>query len=87
MDFEKVWTPHITKQSLYEISGHWAKFGDELFLVESQETSDKFAMKPMNCPHHTQIYASQPRSYKDLPVRYLETTTITGMKKQENLAA
>lgn len=73
--FEKVWTPHITKKDLYEKSGHWAKFGDELFLVTSQETSDEFALKPMNCPHHTQIYASKPRSYKDLPVRYLETTT------------
>lgn len=73
--FQKVWTPHITKQDLYEKSGHWAKFGDELFLVTSQETSDKMALKPMNCPHHTQIYASQPRSYRDMPVRYLETTT------------
>lgn len=73
--FTKVWTPHITKQDLYEASGHWAKFGDELFLVTSQETSDKMALKPMNCPHHTQIFASQPRSYRDMPVRYLETTT------------
>lgn len=73
--FEKVWTPHITKKDLYEKSGHWAKFGDELFLVQSQETSDDFALKPMNCPHHTQIYASSLKSYKDLPVRYIETTT------------
>jgi threonyl-tRNA synthetase len=73
--FQKVWTPHITKQDLYETSGHWAKFGDELFLVTSQETDDKMALKPMNCPHHTQIYASRPRSYRDMPVRYLETTT------------
>jgi len=74
--FQKVWIPHITKHDLYETSGHWAKFGDELFLVKSQETSDDFVMKPMNCPHHTQIFASQPRSYRDMPVRYLETTTI-----------
>lgn len=73
--FQKVWTPHITKTSLYEASGHWAKFGDELFLVTSQETDDKMALKPMNCPHHTQIYASQPRSYRDMPIRFLETTT------------
>lgn len=73
--FQKVFTPHITKKDLYETSGHWAKFGDELFLVTSQETSDSFALKPMNCPHHTQIYASSPRSYKDMPVRFLETTT------------
>ena len=73
--FEKVWTPHITKKDLYEKSGHWAKFGGELFLVTSQETSDEMVMKPMNCPHHTRIYASRARSYKDLPIRYLETTT------------
>ncbi len=73
--FQKVWTPHITKKELYEASGHWAKFGDELFLVTSQETSDQMALKPMNCPHHTQIFASQPRSYKDMPLRFLETTT------------
>ncbi len=73
--FQKVWTPHITKKDLYETSGHWEKFGDELFLVTSQETSDSFALKPMNCPHHTQIFASSPRSYRDMPVRFLETTT------------
>ena len=73
--FEKVWTPHITKIDLYKKSGHWDKFGEELFLVTSQETDDKMVLKPMNCPHHAQIYASRPRSYRDLPVRYLETTT------------
>lgn len=75
-DFQKVWTPHMTKKDLYEASGHWAKFGDELFLVKSQETSDELVLKPMNCPHHTRIYVSQPRSYRDLPIRYLETTTV-----------
>ena len=74
--YQKVWVPHMTKKDLYEASGHWAKFGDELFLVKSQETSDELVLKPMNCPHHTRIYASQPRSYRDLPVRYLETTTV-----------
>jgi threonyl-tRNA synthetase len=74
-DFQKVWTPHITKKELYEASGHWAKFGDELFLVKSQETKDELVMKPMNCPHHTRIYESRARSYRELPIRYLETTT------------
>jgi len=74
--FEKVSIPHITKKDLYEKSGHWAKFGDELFLVRSQETSDEFVIKPMNCPHHTQIYAARPRSYRDLPIRYLDTTMV-----------
>jgi len=74
--FQKVWIPHMTKKELYEKSGHWAKFSDELFLVKSQETKDELVLKPMNCPHHTRIYASQQRSYRDMPVRYLETTTI-----------
>ena len=67
---------HTLPNGSVKVSGHWDKFGDELFLVESQETSDKFAMKPMNCPHHNQVYASQPRSYRDLPIRYFETTMV-----------
>ncbi len=74
--FEKVWIPHITKNDLYKTSGHWDKFGDELFLVKSQETDDELVMKPMNCPHHQQIYASQKRSYRELPIKYLETTAV-----------
>ncbi len=74
--FQKVTIPHITKRALYETSGHWAKFGDELFLVKSQETNDNLVLKPMNCPHHTQIFASQTRSYRDLPIRYLDTTMV-----------
>ena len=73
--FEKVWTPHITKLDLYKKSGHYDKFGDELFLVNSQVTGDTFAMKPMNCPHHAQIFASRPRTYREMPVRYMECTT------------
>lgn len=84
-DFQKVFSPHITKTELYKKSGHWAKFGDELFLVESQETSDNFVMKPMNCPHHTRIFASQPRSYRDMPLRYLETTTVYRDEKSGEL--
>jgi threonyl-tRNA synthetase len=72
--FEKVFIPHITKRELYEKSGHWDKFGDELFLVKSQETKDQFVLKPMNCPHHIQIYAARPRSYRELPIRYMEST-------------
>ncbi len=84
--FEKVWIPHITKTDLYKTSGHWDKFGDELFLVKSQESSDEFALKPMNCPHHTQIYASKPRSYRDLPLRYMETTTCYRDEKTGELS-
>lgn len=73
--FKKVWTPHITKTDLYKASGHYAKFGDELFMVHSQVSGEDFAMKPMNCPHHAQIFASRPRTYRDMPVRYMEATT------------
>src|SRR5579862_6685203 len=56
--------PHITKKDLYETSGHWDKFKDELFGVTTCE-GHLFAMKPMNCPHHTQIYARKPWSYRE----------------------
>jgi threonyl-tRNA synthetase len=72
--YQKVAIPHITKEDLYKVSGHWDKFGHELFLVKSQETKDQMVLKPMNCPHHIQIYASRPRSYRDLPIRYFENT-------------
>jgi len=83
--FQKVWIPHMTKKELYEKSGHWAKFGGELFLVKSQETSDQFVLKPMNCPHHGRIFASQVRSYRDMPQRYLETTTVYRDEKSGEL--
>jgi threonyl-tRNA synthetase len=73
--YKKVTIPHITKSDLYKTSGHWEKFGDELFKVKGQSEAE-FVMKPMNCPHHTQIYNSQQRSYKDLPIRYAETTMV-----------
>ncbi len=72
--FQEVSIPHITKKDLYIKSGHWSKFSDELFKITTRE-GHEFAMKPMNCPHHTQIYASKQRSYRELPVRYRETTT------------
>ncbi|MGH7157307.1 MAG: threonine--tRNA ligase [Candidatus Saccharimonadales bacterium] len=72
--FQKVAIPHLTKEDLYKVSGHWDKFGAELFLVKSQETKDQMVLKPMNCPHHIQIYASRPRSYRELPIRYMENT-------------
>jgi threonyl-tRNA synthetase len=73
--YTNVWTPHLAKQELYEVSGHWAKFGDEWLTVKSKESHDNLVMKPMNCPHHQQIFAARSRSYRDLPIRYMETTT------------
>ncbi len=73
--YQKVTIPHITKKSLYETSGHWSKFADELFKIETRE-KHLYAMKPMNCPHHTQIFDSAPKSYRDMPQRYCETTMV-----------
>lgn len=75
LGYEEVWIPHITKPELYKTSGHWDKFKDDLFHVTGHADTN-FVMKPMNCPHHTQIYASRPRSYRDLPMRYSENTTV-----------
>ncbi len=69
---QPVTIPHMAKRRLYEISGHAEKFGDELLTVQSKY--DEFVLKPVNCPHHTQIYASEPRSYRDLPIRFMEST-------------
>lgn len=72
--YERVEIPHITKKDLYIKSGHWDKYQDDLFKVKTRE-GHEFVMKPMNCPHHTQIYARKPWSYKELPQRYANTTT------------
>ena len=71
--YERVEIPHITKKDLYLKSGHWEKFQEELFKIKTRE-GHEFAMKPMNCPHHTQIYARRSWSYKELPQRYANTT-------------
>jgi len=70
--FQKVKTPHLAKRELFEISGHATKFSDELFSVTSPKKHE-FSLKPVQCPHQTQIYASRTRSYKDLPIRYMES--------------
>lgn len=82
--YDRVWTPHIAKEALYETSGHAAKFGDELFRVQGKE--DKFIMKPMNCPHHMQIFADNQFSYRDMPVRYFEPATIYRDEKSGQLS-
>ncbi len=76
--YEHVTIPHIAKKSLYETSGHWNKYSEDLFKVMAKEGDDHdmYVLKPMNCPHHTQIYDAVPRSYRDLPQRYAETTMV-----------
>lgn len=71
--YVKVEIPHITKKNLYERSGHWDKFKEDLFTIKTRE-GHIFAMKPMNCPHHAQIYARRPWSYREMPQRYENTT-------------
>jgi len=73
--YVRVAIPHITKKELYQKSGHWDKFKDELFKIKSRE-GHWFAVKPMNCPLHTQIYARRPHSYKEMPRRYANTTMV-----------
>lgn len=70
--FQKVSCPSLANISLFETSGHAQKFNDELFRVSSPK-GHEFVLKPVQCPHHTQIYASKMRSYKDLPIRYMES--------------
>lgn len=72
--YEEVRTGHITRAELYKTSGHLAKFGDDLFEVEAGD--ETLALKPMNCPHHTQLYARNLRSYRDLPIKYAEFSTL-----------
>ncbi|MCL5436161.1 MAG: threonine--tRNA ligase [Patescibacteria group bacterium] len=73
--YERVDIPHITKKDLYERSGHWSKFSNELFRINTRE-GHVFAMKPMNCPHHIQIYARKQWSFRELPQRYASTTKV-----------
>lgn len=73
--YSRVTIPHITKKDLYETSGHWAKFADELFRIKTREGKE-YALKPMNCPHHTQIFDRRPHSYREMPQRYAETTMV-----------
>lgn len=83
--YERVDIPHITKKELYEKSGHWQKFGDELFKITTRE-KHIYAMKPMNCPHHVQIYARRPWSYRELPQRYASTTKVYRDEQSGELA-
>ncbi|MEX0650341.1 MAG: threonine--tRNA ligase [Candidatus Andersenbacteria bacterium] len=73
--YQEVTIPHLAKSDLYKTSGHWDKFKEDLFHVKGR-SSDEFVIKPMNCPHHTQIYASKQRSYRELPLRLAEVTTV-----------
>jgi threonyl-tRNA synthetase len=75
--YEQVITPHIGHKNLYITSGHYEKYGADSFQpIKTPQVGEEFFLKPMNCPHHCEIYKTKPRSYKDLPVRYAEFGTV-----------
>ncbi|EOZ98995.1 Threonyl-tRNA synthetase [Indibacter alkaliphilus LW1] len=75
--YQQVVTPHIGHKALYETSGHYEKYGKDSFQpIATPNEGEEFLLKPMNCPHHCEIYKHKPRSYKDLPIRYAEFGTV-----------
>lgn len=75
--YEQVMTPHIGNKQLYVTSGHYAKYGKDSFQpIHTPEEGEEYLLKPMNCPHHCEIYKVKPRSYKDLPLRFAEFGTV-----------
>ena len=75
--YEPVMTPHIGHKDLYVTSGHYAKYGQDSFQpIQTPAEGEEFLLKPMNCPHHCEIYKARPHSYKDLPIRYAEFGTV-----------
>jgi len=75
--YQQVVTPHIGHKALYETSGHYEKYGKDSFQpIHTPNEGEEFLLKPMNCPHHCEIYKHKPRSYKDLPIRYAEFGTV-----------
>ena len=84
--YERVWTPHLAKESLYETSGHAGHYLDDMFSVFGGTSKEKFFLKPMNCPHHMQIFADNQFSYRDMPVRYFEPATVYRDEKSGQLS-
>lgn len=75
-NYEWVWTPHLAKEALYEKSGHAGSYMEDMFSVYGGTSKEKFFVKPMNCPHHMQLFDDNQFSYKDMPVRYFEPATV-----------
>src|SRR3989338_3396559 len=86
MGYLEVQTPQINKGQLFKISGHYDKFHDGMFRVVSHYSEEEYFMKPMNCPQHTQIYASRPRSYKDLPIKLADLAMLYRDEKPGQLS-
>lgn len=84
--YSQVWTPQIAKAELFKTSGHYDHYKDSMFRVISNYSEEEFFLKPMNCPQHTQIYASKPRSYKDLPIRMTDFAMLYRDEKPGELS-
>jgi len=84
--YEQVWTPQIGKADLFKTSGHYDKYKGDMFRVVSNYSDDEFYLKPMNCPQHTQIYASRMRSYRDLPIRMTDFAMLYRDEKPGELS-
>lgn len=84
--YDWVWTPHLAKEALYEKSGHAGHYMDDMFSVWGGTSKEKFYVKPMNCPHHMQLFADNQFSYRDMPVRYFEPATVYRDEKTGQLA-
>jgi threonyl-tRNA synthetase len=84
--YQQVWTPHMAKEELYQTSGHAKHYLDDMFSVFGGTSKEKFYLKPMNCPHHMQLFADQQFSYKDMPVRYFEHATAYRDEKTGQLS-
>ena len=86
MGYQQVWTPQIGKAKLFQTSGHYDKYKEDMFRVHSNYSDEEFYLKPMNCPQHTQIYASQGRSYRDLPIRFSDFAMLYRDEKPGELS-
>ena len=84
--YQRVWIPHIAKEELYQISGHAGHYMDDMFHVHGGSSKEEFYLKPMNCPHHMQLFADNQWSYRDMPVRYFEPTTVYRDEKSGQLS-
>lgn len=86
MGYQEVHTPQINRAELFKVSGHYDKYKDDMFKVTSNYTEDPYFLKPMNCPQHTQIFASEMRSYKDLPIRVADFANLHRDEKPGELS-
>ncbi|MCD5385249.1 threonine--tRNA ligase [Candidatus Gracilibacteria bacterium] len=84
--YDRVWSPHLAKESLYETSGHAGHYLEDMFKVHGGTSKEDFFLKPMNCPHHMQIFDDNQFSYKDLPIRYFEPATVYRDEKSGQLS-